>query len=67
MLANYLKKYRRKHNYSTDDMAKKVGVSYLTYWRWEHGKIPSYKATTKLAETLHLTVGELVEMYEEDK
>ena len=32
-----LKVYRKAKGMSQEDMAKEIGCSYITYFRWEHG------------------------------
>lgn len=34
-----IKAFRKKYNLSREDLASKVGVSYMTIWRWEKGLI----------------------------
>lgn len=66
MLKDYLKHYRRVNQLNIEQMSKKVGVSYLTYYRWEKGSLPSYKTSKKLANVLHISMEELIKMYEDE-
>lgn len=34
-----IKAFRKKYNLSREDLASKVGVSYMTIYRWEKGLI----------------------------
>lgn len=44
-----LKKYREKMFLSQEDLAQKLGVSYVTVNRWENGKFePTIKMKKKL-------------------
>jgi len=51
-----LYRHRIRHNLSQKDMAKKLGLSAVTYIHLEQGKKNlSYKTIAKLSETLCLT------------
>lgn len=52
MLKDELKKYRLKNCLSLQDMADKLGVTFMTYWRWENGYPCSYENARKISETL---------------
>ena len=44
-----LKEYREKMFFSQEDLAQKLGVSYVTVNRWENGKFePTIKMKKKL-------------------
>ena len=44
-----LKKYREKMFLSQEDLAQKLGISYVTFNRWENGKFePTIKMKKKL-------------------
>lgn len=47
---------------SLENLARKVGVTYVTMWNWANGKTqPRADNATKLAEALGVTVEELLE------
>ena len=52
MFADNVKKYRRKNQYTFDDLAAQIGVTRMTVMRWEHGQItkPSKLAEQKLVD-----------------
>ena len=33
-----VEKLRKRHNWTREDLASKLGVSYMTIYRWEKGK-----------------------------
>ena len=45
-----LKEYREKMFLSQEDLAQKLGVSYVTVNRWENGK---FEPTIKMKKKLH--------------
>lgn len=45
-----LKEYREKMFLSQEDLAQKLGISYVTVNRWENGK---FEPTIKMKKKLH--------------
>ena len=45
-----LKEYREKMFLSQEDLAQKMGISYVTVNRWENGK---FEPTIKMKKKLH--------------
>lgn len=61
MLAENIKKLRKQHNLSQEELAKKAGVTYSTLIKLESGvnKNPTIKTIQQLADALQVTLDEL--------
>ena len=55
MFAERLRQLRRKHNFSQEELAGRVGVHANTVSSWENGVIPKTKKLQALAEILGTT------------
>ena len=56
-----LKAIRKANHMSVTNLAKAVGVTCMSIWRWENGaRMPSVRMLQKLAETLGVTPNELL-------
>ena len=56
-----LRKYRELRNYTQEHMAEKLGVSPITYGRYEKGEYePKMEQWEKIAEALEMPVAELL-------
>ena len=62
MLAQNIKKLRKKHKLSQENLAKKAGITYSTLIKIESGvnKNPTLETLTKLANVFKVTIDELV-------
>lgn len=54
MLKDTLKDYRLKHCLSMKEMADKIGVTFLTYRRWENGYPCTFQSAKKICAALHI-------------
>ncbi len=61
MLADNIKKLRKQHHLSQEELAKKAGVTYSTLIKLESGvnKNPTIKTIQQLAAALEVTLDEL--------
>jgi transcriptional regulator with XRE-family HTH domain len=61
MLAENIKKLRKQHNLSQEELAKKAGVTYSTLIKLESGanKNPTIKTIQQIAAALEVTLDEL--------
>lgn len=57
-----LKKFRLKNRMSADVVAKSIGVAPSTYRDWESGRAVSGQPYKKLAQTLGVTVNQLLDV-----
>jgi len=63
MLSTNIKKLRKKHNLSQEQLAQKAGITYSTLIKIESGlnKNPTLETLTKIASTFQVKIDELVE------
>ena len=47
-----IKKLRKKKNWTVEDVASKVGVSYMTVYRWETKKAKPHRVFQKKLEEI---------------
>lgn len=61
MLAENIKKLRKQHNLSQEELAKKAGVTYSTLIKLESGanKNPTMKTLQQIAAALNVTLDDL--------
>ena len=61
MLAENIKKLRKQHKWSQEELAKKAGVTYSTLIKLESGanKNPTIKTVQQIAAALEVTLDEL--------
>ncbi len=61
MLAENIKKLRKQHNLSQEELAKEAGVTYSTLIKLESGanKNPTIKTLQQIATALEVTLDEL--------
>ena len=61
MLAQNIKKLRKQHNLSQEELAKKAGVTYSTLIKLESGvnKNPTIKTIQQIAAALEVSLDEL--------
>ena len=61
MLAQNIKKLRKQHNLSQEELAKKAGVTYSTLIKLESGvnKNPTIRTIQQIAAALEVTLDEL--------
>jgi len=64
MLAENIKKLRKKHQLSQEQLAQKAGITYSTLIKIESGanKNPTLETLTKLASVFEVKIDELVEL-----
>lgn len=56
-----LRKLRRAADLTLQQVAEAIGVSYMTYWRWEHGEAePGAKYVVPIANLFGVTCDELL-------
>lgn len=62
MLSQNIKKHRKKHKLSQEELAKKAGITYSTLIKIETGANdnPTIKTLSKIAEALEVSIDELV-------
>lgn len=62
MLAANIKKLRKKHQLSQEQLAQKAGITYSTLIKIESGsnKNPTLETLTKLADVFKIKIDELV-------
>ena len=62
MLSSNIKKLRKQHNLSQEQLAQKAGITYSTLIKIESGnnKNPTLDTLTKLAGVFKITIDELV-------
>lgn len=62
MLSSNIKKLRKQHNLSQEQLAQKAGITYSTLIKIESGnnKNPTLETLTKLASVFKITIDELV-------
>ncbi|PIV39177.1 MAG: hypothetical protein CO036_00600 [Candidatus Omnitrophica bacterium CG_4_9_14_0_2_um_filter_43_12] len=63
MLAENIKKLRKQHKLSQEQLAHKAGITYSTLIKIESGtnSNPTIKTIKKLAETLRISIDKLTE------
>jgi len=61
MLSKNIKKLRKQHNLSQEELAKKAGITYSTLIKIESGlnKNPTLETITKLAEVFNVKLDDL--------
>jgi len=62
MLSSNIKKLRKKHHLSQEQLAQKAGITYSTLIKIESGnnKNPTLETLTKLASVFKIKIDELV-------
>lgn len=62
MLAKNIKKLRKKHKLSQEELAQKAGITYSTLIKIESGanKNPTLQTICKIADALRVSLDELV-------
>ena len=62
MLSSNIKKLRKKHQLSQEQLAQKAGITYSTLIKIESGanKNPTLETLTKLANVFKISIDELV-------
>jgi len=62
MLSSNIKKLRKKHHLSQEQLAQKAGITYSTLIKIESGnnKNPTLETLTKLANVFKIKIDELV-------
>lgn len=62
MLASNIKKLRKQHHLSQEQLAQKAGITYSTLIKMESGlnKNPTLETLTKLADVFKIKIDELV-------
>ena len=62
MLSSNIKKLRKKHHLSQEQLAQKAGITYSTLIKIESGsnKNPTLETLTKLAAVFRIKIDELV-------
>lgn len=62
MLSENIKKFRKKHSLSQEQLAQKAGVTYSTLIKLESGlnKNPTLETLTKLTTVFKITIDELI-------
>lgn len=59
---NQFKRARLVRGLTQGELAKELGISTVQISKWENGKtFPSVKRLKKVAETLHITVADLLD------
>lgn len=62
IISKYLQLLRKKHNFTQDDLAKKLNVSRQAVSKWETGTtVPDLEVLLKLSKLYGLTINEIVE------
>lgn len=62
IISKYLQLLRKKHDFTQDDLAKKLNVSRQAVSKWETGStIPDLEVLLKLSKLYGLTINEIVE------
>lgn len=63
-LQNELKHYREKHNYSQEDVAKKINITQQAYSNYEKGnRLPNIEILIKLADLYEISLDILTGRY----
>jgi transcriptional regulator with XRE-family HTH domain len=62
MLAQNIKKLRKQHNLSQEDLAKKAGITYSTLIKIESGvnKNPTLDTMRRIADALEFSIDDLI-------
>jgi len=62
MLAQNIKKFRKKHNLSQEQLAQKAGITYSTLIKIESGanKNPTLETICKIVDVFEVSLDELV-------
>lgn len=62
MLAQNIKKYRKQHKLSQEELAKKAVITYSTLIKIESGanKNPTLETLKKISKALNITIDELI-------
>lgn len=62
IMSKYLQLLRKKHDFTQDDLAKKLNVSRQAVSKWETGTtIPDIEVLLKLSKLYGLTINEIIE------
>lgn len=57
-----LRKWRKERKASVIQVAKAVGVTYLTIYKWENGKsVPTLNYLVSICNFLKITINDLIE------
>jgi len=62
MLSSNIKKLRKQHHLSQEELAKKAGITYSTLIKIESGqnKNPTLETLTKIADAFKIKIDELI-------
>ena len=65
MLSSNIKKLRKEHHLSQEELAKKAGITYSTLIKIESGqnKNPTLETLTKIANAFKIKIDELIEKW----
>ena len=62
IISNYLQFLRKSHNYTQDDLAKKLGISRQAVSKWETGMaIPDLEILLKISKLYDITINDILE------
>lgn len=62
IIAKYLQFLRKCHNYTQDDLAKKLGISRQAVSKWETGTtIPDLEILLKISKLYNITINDILE------
>ena len=62
IISKYLHFLRRSHNYTQDDLAKKLGISRQAVSKWETGAaIPDLEVLLKISKLYNITINDILE------
>ena len=62
IISKYLHFLRRSHNYTQDDLARKLGISRQAVSKWETGAaIPDLEVLLKISKLYNITINDILE------
>ncbi len=62
IISKYLQFLRKSHNYTQDDLAKKLGISRQAVSKWETGAtIPDLEVLLKISKLYNITINDILE------
>ncbi len=62
IIAKHLQFLRKSHNYTQDDLAKKLGISRQAVSKWETGAtIPDLEVLLKISKLYNITINDILE------
>lgn len=62
IISKYLQFLRRSHNYTQDDLAKRLGISRQAVSKWETGvTIPDLEILLKISKLYNITINDILE------